>query len=70
MQTQSSADKITTSLRLAHQRKNKQANKQKPSTNLTLYEAYTNHWTQLRRAETKRKKEFNLEAWERRSQTQ
>ena len=33
----------------------------KPSTNLTLYEAY---WTNLRRAETKRKKEFNLEGWE------
>ena len=40
----------------------KQTNKQKLSTNLTLYEAYTNHWTNLRRAETKRKKEFNLEA--------
>ena len=48
-------------------------NKQKLSTNLTPYEAYTNHWTNLRRAETKRKKEFNLlqgnnstflEAWE------
>ena len=39
-------------------------NKQKFSTNLTLYEAYTNHWAKLRRAETKRKKEFNLEAWE------
>ena len=36
---------------------------QKLSTNLTLYKAYTNHWTKLRRAETKRKKEFNLEAW-------
>jgi len=36
----------------------------KLSTNLTLYEAYTNHWTNLRRAETKRKKEFNLEVWE------
>ena len=43
--------------------KNKEANK-KLSTNLTLYEAYTGHWTNLRRAETKRKKEFNLEAWE------
>jgi len=32
-------------------------------TNLTLCKAYTNHWTNLRRAETKRKKEFNLEAW-------
>ena len=68
-QTYSSADRITTSLSLAHQRKNKQ----KLSTNLTLYEAYTNHWTNLRRVETKRKKEFNLlkgknstflEAWE------
>ena len=47
---------ITTSLSLAHQRKNKQ----KPSTNLTLYKAYTNHWTNLKKAETKRKKEFNL----------
>ena len=42
----------------------KQTNKQKLSTNLTLYEAYTNLWTKLRRAETKRKKEFNHEAWE------
>jgi len=41
----------------------KQTNKQKLSTNLTLYEAYTNHWTKFRRAGTKRKKEFNLEAW-------
>ena len=50
-----------------------QTNKQKLSTNITLYEAHTNHWTNLRRAETKRKKEFNLlqgnnstflEAWE------
>ena len=38
-------------------------NKQKFSTNLTLYKAYTNHWTNLRRAETKRKKEFSAEAW-------
>ena len=28
-----------------------------------LHEAYTNHWTNLTRAETKRKKEFNLKAW-------
>ena len=27
-------------------------------------QAYTNHWTNLNRAETKKKKEFNLEAWE------
>ena len=25
---------------------------------------YTNHWTNLRRAETKKRKEFNPEAWE------
>jgi len=31
-------------------------NKQKLGTNLTLYEAYTNHWTSLRREETKKKK--------------
>ena len=30
--------------------------KQKLSSNLTLYEAYTSHWTNLRREETKRKK--------------
>jgi len=47
-------------LSLTHQRKNKQ----KLSTNLTLYEVYKNYWVNLRRAETKRKKEFNLEAWE------
>ena len=35
-------------------------NKQKLSTNLTLYEAHTNHWTNLRREETKRKEELNL----------
>ena len=40
------------------------ASKQKLSTNLTLQEVYTNHWTNLRKPETKRKKEFNLEAWE------
>ena len=48
-------------------------NKQKLSTNLTVDEAYTKHWTNLRREKTKRKKEFNLlqgknstflEAWE------
>ena len=63
IQTKSSADRITTSLSLAHQRRHKETNK-KLSTNLTLYEAYTNHWTNLRRAENKRKEEFNLEAWE------
>ena len=29
-----------------------------------LYEAHTNYWTKLRKTETKRKKEFNLEDWE------
>ena len=51
----------------------KQTNKEKLNTNLTLYKAYTNYWTNLRRAETERKSEFNLlqgknstflEAWE------
>ena len=67
IQTQSLADRITTSLSL-HQRKNKNSAQISPYTKLT-----TNHWTNLRRAETKRKKEFNLlqgknstffEAWE------
>jgi len=35
-------------------------NKQKLSTNRTLYKVYTNHWTNLRKAETKRKKEFSI----------
>ena len=39
-------------------------NKQKLSTNLTLYETYTKHWANFRREETRRKKEFNFEAWE------
>ena len=37
---------------------------EKLNTNVTLYKAYTNHWTNIRRAETKRKKELNLETWE------
>ena len=74
IQTQSSADRISAALSPANQRGEK-----KLSTNLTLYKAYTNHWTNLRRAETKRKKEFNLlqgknstflKPGERRSQTQ
>jgi len=39
-------------------------NKQNLSTNLSLYEVYTNHWANFRRAETKMRKEFKLEAWE------
>ena len=53
-----SADKSTTSLSPAHHEE------KELSTNLTLCEAYTKHWTKLRRGETKRKKEFNLETWE------
>ena len=45
------------------QSEGKQTNKQTLSTNLTLYKAYINHWTILRRAETKRKNKLNLEAW-------
>ena len=56
-----SADRIITSLSLAHQRKNKQTNKQ---TKTQHKSNPTNHRTKLMRAETKRKKEFNLEAWE------
>ena len=55
IQTRSSADRIATSPSLANQRKKQ--TQTKVSTNLTLYEAYRNHWTNLRRAETKRKKE-------------
>ena len=43
---------------------NKQMNKQKLSTKLTLYKAYTKDYTKLRRTETKRKKKFKLEAWD------
>ena len=38
-------------------------NKQNLSTNLTLYEVYTNHWANFRRAEAKMRNEFKLEAW-------
>ena len=62
IEAQSSTDKSTTSFSLTNQ-KEKQTNKQKNSTNLTLYKAYTNQWINIRRAETKRRKEFNLEAW-------
>ena len=41
--------------------------KQKLSTNLTLYETYTNHWTNLRREESKRKKEYNHETGEKKT---
>ena len=59
METQSSAERIATSLSIAHQRKNKQANKNF-SKNLTLYRADTHHWTNVRSTETKRKKKTQL----------
>jgi len=37
---------------------------QNASTSHILHKAFTNHWANLRRAETKQKKEFNFEAWE------
>ena len=54
------AERTTTSLSLANRRKNKETKKQKLSINLTLYEVLTNHWIKFRRAETERKKKFNL----------
>ena len=51
----------------------KQTNKNSAQISPYTHKAHTNHWTNLRRAETKRKKEFNLlqgknstflEAWE------
>ena len=63
MQTQSSADRITTSLNLDHQRKIEQTNKNPQHISHPI-QAYTIHWTKLREAETKRNKEFNLEGWE------
>ena len=62
LQTQLSAGRITPHSALPIREKMKK--QQKRSTNLTLCEAYTNHWTKLRRAETKRKKEFNPETLE------
>ena len=44
----------------SEEKTNEEHNKNKFNTNHTLHKAYTNHWTNLRRAETKRKKEFNL----------
>ena len=41
----------------------KQTNKKNLRTNLTLYKAYTNHWTNPKREEIKRKKKYSLDAW-------
>ena len=72
IQTQSSAFKITTALNPAHQRKKTQqltSSHQSVNTNHTLCGAYTKHWTNLIRAETNRKKEFDYEAWEKEALT-
>ena len=60
IEIQSSADRITPSISPAHER----GKKKKSSTNLTQCKAYTNPWTKLRSAETKRKKEHKFEGWE------
>ena len=62
-QTQSSTDMFTTSLSLAHQRKNKQTNKN--SAQISPYMKLTQTTgPNLRGVETKRRKEYNLETWE------
>ena len=48
----------------------KQTNKWKLSTNFTLYKDHINHWTNLRRVETKGKKNSSLKAGKRRPQTE
>ena len=60
IQTQSSADRIPPHSAFPSEEKQTK----KPQHKSHLYKAYTNHWTNIRRAETKRRKEFNLEAWE------
>ena len=62
IETQSSADRIT----LLNQPCTSEGKekKKKLSTNLTQCKAYTNHWTKLRSAETKRKKECKFEGWQ------
>ena len=74
IQTQSSVDRITTSLRLAHQRKSKKKKKNlKLNINLILYKADTNHYTNLGgvgRVKPKGRKNSTLEPGKRRPQTQ
>ena len=68
MQTHTSADSLNPAHRIKKKNKKKQkkltSSHQNASTSHALQEAYTNHWTNLPRAETKRKKELNLEDWE------
>ena len=65
IQTQSSADRITTSLSLAHQRKNKTNN----NNNKTQHKSYTirsSHkpMDQTQEGRNQKEEKFNLEAWE------
>ena len=65
IQTKSLADRITTSLSLAHQRKNKQASKQTKTQHKSHpIQSLLKPLNQPLGEETKRKKEFNHEAWE------
>ena len=65
MQAQSSTNRITTSLSLAHQRRNNNKKTQHKSHPIqSSHTTYTTPWTYLRKAETRRKKDFNLEASE------
>ena len=63
------SNRITTSLSHGHRAEGGEggagltSSHQKARKSCTLQEPYTNHWTKLTRTETKRKKEFNLEAW-------
>ena len=60
IQAQSPADRITTSLSLTQPCPPEEKQRYKNSAQISPYTQLTNHWTNLRRAETKRKKEFNL----------
>ena len=62
IETQSSADRITL-LNQPFTSEGKEK-KKKISINLTQCKAYTSHWTKLRSAETKRKKERKFEGWQ------
>ena len=73
MQTKSSADRITTSLSLAHQRKHKQTNKQQQqqiSAQITLYKVAQTTGQNLGRQKLKGRKNSTLKPGQRRSQTQ
>ena len=67
IQTQSSADRTPPHSALPVRG---ETNKQKLSTNLTLYEAHTNHWTKLRGRKPKGRKHSTLKPGKRRPQTQ